>query len=222
MSRASDRLLGRARARWRRLSTAVRQALASDVDVTRDCRAADGAEADELVRTAGRLRGGLAKVAQLRAYLELEDGLGSEARAQLAALWDRVPPDAPQAIRKVVEEDLGAPIASLFASWDDTPLAAASLGQVHAARLADGTEVAVKVQYPGIAAALEDDLASPAVLRQLVGPGLGASTEKAALETLRAAIARELDYVAEREALLRFGRAFFGDEKIILPRPIAD
>ena len=222
MSRASDRLLGRARARWHRLASVVRTALSTDGDVAGDRRAADGAEAAELARTAGRMRGGLAKVAQLRAYLELEDGLGPEARAQLTTLWDRVPPDPPQAIRQVVEADLGAPIAALFAAWDDAPIAAASLGQVHAARLADGTEVAVKVQYPGIAAALDDDLASPAVLRQLIGPGIGDGAERGALDTLRAAIARELDYVAERAALERFGRAFFGDATIRLPRPIAD
>jgi predicted unusual protein kinase regulating ubiquinone biosynthesis (AarF/ABC1/UbiB family) len=214
--------MGAARARWRRVTTVVRAALGSDVDVTRDRRAADDAEAGELVRTAGRMRGGLAKVAQLRAYLELEDGLGAEAREQLAALWDRVPPDPPRAIRHVVEDDLRAPIAQLFARWDDAPIAAASLGQVHGAQLADGTEVAVKVQYPGIAAALIDDLSSGAVLRQLVGPGLGASAEKAALEILRAAILRELDYVAEREAIGRFGAAFFGDKHIVLPRAIAE
>jgi predicted unusual protein kinase regulating ubiquinone biosynthesis (AarF/ABC1/UbiB family) len=222
MSRTRERLFGQARAQWKRLSTAVRTALTTDTDVTRDRRAADSAEVEELLRTAGRMRGGLAKIAQLRAYLELEDGLGPEARARLAALWDRVPPDPPQAIRAVVEEDLGAPIATLFAAWQDDPIAAASLGQVHAARLPDGTEVAVKVQYPGIAAALDDDLASPGVVRDLIGPGLGAGAERAALDTLRAAIARELDYVAERGAIERFGRAFFGDRDILLPRPIAE
>jgi predicted unusual protein kinase regulating ubiquinone biosynthesis (AarF/ABC1/UbiB family) len=222
VSRASERFFGQARAQWKRLSTAVRTALSTDTDVTRDRRAADGAEAEELVRTAGRMRGGLAKVAQLRAYLELEEGLGTEARAQLAALWDRVPPDPPQAIVAVVEQDLPKPISELFAAWDDVPIAAASLGQVHAARLSNGTELAVKVQYPGIAAALDDDLRSPTLLRELVGPGLGEGAAQEALETLRGGIARELDYVAERQSIERFGRAFFGDEDIVLPRTVPD
>ena len=220
MSRASDRFFGRARASLSRLTTTWRAALSSDVDVTRDRRLADRAEATELARTAGRMRGGLAKVAQLRAYLELEDGLGEAARAQLAELWDRVPPDPPEAIRQVIRDDLGAPPEQIFARWEDTPLAAASLGQVHAARLTDGTELAVKVQYPGIAEALMADLSSESVLRELVGPGLGARTADAALAALRAAIARELDYTAERAAIERFGRAYLNDLQIRLPRVI--
>jgi predicted unusual protein kinase regulating ubiquinone biosynthesis (AarF/ABC1/UbiB family) len=221
-NRSVDRFAGRARARLSRLGAAWRAALSSDVDVTRDRSAADRAEAGEVVRTAGKLRGGVAKIAQLRAYLELEDGLGTEARAQLAQLWDRVPPDPPQAIRAVIEEDLGAPPEQLFAAWSDEPIAAASLGQVHAGRLADGTEVVVKVQYPDIAAALEEDLASPSVLRELVGPGLGEGAAAATLATLRAAVLRELDYVEELASIERFARAFFGEPDIMLPRPIAD
>ena len=202
----------------------MKAALTDDADVSRDREhraAADRVEAEELVRTAGRLRGGEAKVAQLRAYLELEDGLDVSAREHLARLWDRVPPDPPAVIRRVVEEELGAPIAQRFASWEDDPLAAASLGQVHGATLADGTELAVKVQYPGIAAALDEDLASPAMLRRLIGPGLGEGAASTALQTLRAAISRELDYEAERKALERFGRAFFNDPQIVLPRAYA-
>jgi predicted unusual protein kinase regulating ubiquinone biosynthesis (AarF/ABC1/UbiB family) len=220
--RGVDRFRGRARARLSRLGAAWKAALSSDVDVTRDRSAADRAEAGELVRTAGKLRGGVAKIAQLRAYLELEDGLGTEARAQLAQLWDRVPPDPPQAVRAVIEEDLGAPPERLFAAWNDESLAAASLGQVHAARLHDGTEVVVKVQYPGIAVALEEDLSSPSVMRELVGPGLGEGAAKAALDTLRAAVMRELDYIEEAASIERFARAFFGEPGMTLPRPIAD
>src|SRR5947209_2196061 len=58
----------------------------------------------------------------------------------------------------VIEADLGHPPEELFASFEPVPLAAASIGQVHAARLSDGTEVAVKVQYPGVAEAIRDDL----------------------------------------------------------------
>ncbi len=225
MSRSSERLLGDARARLRRFAITLRAALTSDADVTRDRRAADQAEASEIARTAGKLRGASAKVAQLRAYLEpsvSEGGLGFEARAELAQLWDQVPSDPPQTIRRVLQEDLGAAPEQLFAAWDDPPIAAASLGQVHAARLADGTEVVVKIQYPGIAAALREDLASPSMLRQLVGPGLGEAAEKQALEILRETLDRELDYVAERESLERFGRAFFGEQQILIPRPITD
>ena len=223
MSRATERLLGAARAKARRLAAAVRDALTSDTPDGAQQRAdADRAEAEEVIRTAGRLRGGPAKAAQLRAYLALDGGLGQDARTQLASLWDHAPPDPPHAIRAVIEADLGAPPERLFAAWDDAPIAAASLGQVHAARLVDGTEVAVKVQYPGIGPALLEDLSSRAVLRELVGPGLGEGAAKAALAALRDAIAREVDYVAELRWMARFAAAHLGDPAIAIPRAIAE
>ena len=222
MSRRSDRFLGSARARLRQLAISARQALSVDEPTAQSRADAEREEAHALRDEAGRLRGAPAKVAQLRAYLELDDAISSSAREELAKLWDGVPPDPPQAIRRVVEEDLGAPIEQLFATWDDEPFAAASLGQVHGATLADGTEVAVKVQYPGIATSLADDLSSSTLLRELVGPGLGVGAAKDALEAVRAAMLREVDYVAERVALERFGRAFFGDPQIVLPRAYAD
>ena len=218
MSRSSDRFLGNAKARLRRLASSARQILSAEEPTAQSRDVVDRDEAHALAAEAGKLRGAPAKVAQLRAYLELDDTISAAARQELATLWDGVPPDPPEAIRRVVEEDLGAPIAALFASWDDAPFAAASLGQVHGATLADGTEVAVKVQYPGIAAALANDLSSSTLLRELVGPGLGVGAAKDALEAVRAAMLREVDYVAEREALERFGRAFLGDPQIVLPR----
>ncbi|MEO6953426.1 MAG: AarF/ABC1/UbiB kinase family protein [Polyangia bacterium] len=222
MSRSTDRFFGDARARLRKLATSARQALSVDEPTAQSRDDAERDFAHAVAEEAGKLRGAPAKVAQLRAYLELDDALSTSAREELATLWDGVPPDPPQAIRRVVEEDLGAPIEELFATWDEEPFAAASLGQVHGATLADGTEVAVKVQYPGIAAALADDLGSTTLLRDLVGPGLGAGVAKDALEAVRSAMLREVDYVAERVALERFGRAFFGDAQIVLPRAYAD
>ncbi len=225
MSRASDRLFGAMRGRLKRLGTSVKAALTDDSYRSDDAKhkdAADKVEAAEVLRTAGRLRGGAAKIAQLRAYLELEDGLGPDARLQLSQLWDRVPSDPPAVIRQVVAEQLGAPVSERFATWEEEPLAAASLGQVHGATLADGTELAVKVQYPGIAEALSEDLKSPSLVRSLVGPGLAEGAERGAVDTLREAIAREVDYHAELVSLQRFGRAFFNDPQIVLPRPIPD
>lgn len=225
MSRASSRLFGAMRGRMKRLATSWKAALTDDNyrgdDVHRRS-AADRAETEEVVRTAGRLRGGAAKLAQLRAYLELEEELSPDARQQLSQLWDRVPADPPAVIRQVVVDELGAPIEARFATWEDEPLAAASLGQVHAATLDDGTELAVKVQYPGIAEALAEDLESSALVRSLVGPGLADGAQKAAVDTMRAAIAREVDYVAELASLQRFGRAYFGDPQIVLPRPLVE
>ncbi|HEY2744479.1 MAG TPA: AarF/UbiB family protein, partial [Polyangia bacterium] len=117
-----------------------------------------------------------------------------------------------------VTAELGAPPEERFAKWDDTPIAAASLGQVHAAEDADGRRFAVKVQYPGVAEALRDDLTSASLLRRIVGDELGAGAAAEALATMREQLLGELDYVAEARWLERFARAFAGDATIVIPR----
>ena len=77
---------------------------------------------------------------------------------ELAKLRDRVPPKPAAAIRQVIEREFGRPVAEVFARFDDEPLASASIGQVHAARLFTGEEVVVKVQKPGVAEQVEIDL----------------------------------------------------------------
>jgi ubiquinone biosynthesis protein len=77
---------------------------------------------------------------------------------ELEKLRDRVPSFPGDAIIEIVERELGGPIASLFAEFEHEPIAAASIGQVHAARLLDGTPVAVKVQKPGVIERVATDL----------------------------------------------------------------
>ena len=96
-------------------------------------------------------------------------------------------------------------------------MASASLGQVHAAETTGGRALAVKVQYPEAAAALRGDLDSRGVARQLAGADLGRHLDDEALAALRDAIARELDYRAEAEAIEQFRRAFAGDADIVIP-----
>lgn len=226
-SRGQKRFLAFAAARLRRLGAQTRNLFRAEIDERADARAADLAEASELADAAADLRGGVAKVAQMRAYLTgaggaAGPGLGREAQAVLGRLWDGVPGDEPRAIRAVVEADLGQPPEALFASWDDHPLAAASLGQVHAATGHDGRALAVKVQYPGVAAALRDDLGSRRMLEQLVGADLGTATPEASLEALRARLLAELDYVTEAQNQQRFRGAFLGDAAITIPAVVKD
>jgi ubiquinone biosynthesis protein len=78
--------------------------------------------------------------------------------AELARLLDEVPPESFAVVRRAVEEDLDAPLEKVFAEFDPEPLAAASIAQVHVARLQDGTDVVVKVQRPGLAEIVERDM----------------------------------------------------------------
>src|SRR5947209_936540 len=108
----------------------------------------------------GTLRGLAAKVGQMASYV---DGIVPEAQrgayeASMKALFAAAPRSSASEVRAAIEEELGAPIDRLFASWNDDPLASASIGQVHVATLHDGRDVAVKVQHPGIAQAVESDL----------------------------------------------------------------
>jgi predicted unusual protein kinase regulating ubiquinone biosynthesis (AarF/ABC1/UbiB family) len=194
--------------------TTGKRAILSDSDVTTDTADSERAEADAFARSAEVLRGGVAKWAQLRGYL---DGSAPDARARLAALWDRMPGDDPARIRGVIREQLGGEPGTLFARWDDQPLAAASLGQVHAAEDAEGHQLAVKVQYPEVAAALRDDLAAPGLLRRLVGSDMGATVDEAALDALRVHLLAELDYRAEARHLERFRAACEGEPRMVVP-----
>lgn len=202
----------------RRLFTRAKQVLTTDpVADDEDDQLVDDAAAEEMARQAAQLRGGVAKVAQLLAYTAGGDTTAG-ARAALGKLWDRVPAQSPAAIAKVIEEDLGKPPQQLFATWEPQPLAAASLGQVHAATGHDGTRYAVKVQYPGIAEALRDDLGSDGFARKLAGTELGTTLDADALATLRAAVLGEVDYRAEAAWAARFRAAWDGDPVIRVPR----
>ena len=159
----------------------------------------------------------MAKLGQLAAYEPHVDAAGAspEARAKLAQLWDHAPSISAAEIGRVVEAELGKPPQAAFARWDPTPLAAASLGQVHAATSHDGAEYAVKVQYPGIADALRADLASAGFARKLAG--IEHLTDDA-IAALRAAVLGELDYTREAAALERFATAWRDDPAIRIPR----
>lgn len=222
MSTVTDRSQKRwttfARAQARRFFSRARTILFTEPTNVRLSDAADVAEAEELARSAGDLKGGMAKVAQLMGYLEGPGAVNDEdARALLGALWDRAPAADREAVRRVVIEDLHAPPEETFASWDDTPFAAASLGEVHAAIGKDGVSYAVKVQYPDVADALRSDLESKTLLARLAGAGVGRAISDAAAATLRETVLRELDYEREGTMLTRFRKAYARDPKIVIP-----
>jgi predicted unusual protein kinase regulating ubiquinone biosynthesis (AarF/ABC1/UbiB family) len=130
-------------------------------------------------------------------------------------------------IRAVIEAELGGPIDQLFAAFDDHPIASASIGQVHRARLPDtvlgGMEVAVKVQHPGIRKAVESDLGSAGILEAMAAVLGGRRFDsKAHLEMLSQRFREELDYALEAERLLAFARLHEGDPTIRVPRLVPE
>jgi predicted unusual protein kinase regulating ubiquinone biosynthesis (AarF/ABC1/UbiB family) len=221
--KSAERKIGLARL-WAR----TKQVLTSDPSPSGDDdQVIDEEAAKALAAHAGKLKGGLAKVAQLAAYdpgasLGRNRGASAGARAVLGGLWDQAPAMSASAIARVVEQELGKSPQALFAEWSPEPLASASLGQVHAARMHDGTEVAVKVQYPGVAEALRADLDDTAFVRKLAGAEIGRSLDDDALVTLGEAVRGELDYRAEGMSQIKFARAWEADPVLRVPRVIPE
>jgi ubiquinone biosynthesis protein len=145
-------------------------------------------------------------------------------RDEFGSLRDRVPPFPTELARRMVEEDLGRPIDSAFATFDDTPLAAASIAQVHLATLRTGEEVVVKVQRPSVGARVHQDLKVMAwIAPHLVGriPVAALANPPALTELFAEMITEELDFRLEAENMLDIARAFaeVGQRDYVVPRP---
>src|SRR4051812_489934 len=128
--------------------------------------------AEAMLKTLGEMKGLPLKIGQMASYI---DGLappGYEERFQetLKKLLDKAPPLSAEAAIAVVTSELGKPPKEIFAKWEDEPFAAASIGQVHRAVTKGGERVAVKVQYPGIDKAIENDLKSVSMLETMLAP----------------------------------------------------
>jgi predicted unusual protein kinase regulating ubiquinone biosynthesis (AarF/ABC1/UbiB family) len=181
--------------------------------------------AKQAAEALGTLRGLAAKIGQMASYVDgivPEEHRGAYETA-LSALRAQAPTSSPAAIRAAVEEDLGAPMSELFPEWDDTPIASASIGQVHRARLQDGREVAVKVQHPGIQRAVESDLSSASILESIASVGGGRKFQtKDVLAVIKQRFREELDYALEAERIGHFARVHAGDPTIRIPDLVAN
>ncbi len=179
------------------MATQVGASLASDRVKRLLGRESDGhAEmAQRVLETLGTLKGAALKAGQ--ALTLFSSQLPPEARAIVGRLFSQAPRLPYAEILTVLEAELGDSPATLFAEFSEEPFAAASLGQVHAARLKSGEEVAVKVQYPGIAAAMEGDLRNLESLLKAVGVGGVVLDAREYAEEIRRELAGELDYRRE-------------------------
>lgn len=148
------------------------------------------------------------------------DLLPAEVVAELSRLQDSAPPVPIQAVEQVITEDLGVPPDQVFERFERTPMASASIGQVHAATLRDGGEVVVKVRRPGVVEQVELDLE---ILRGIVDwvqhhTPLGEDYDLIpVVDEFTHTLHNELDYVREAQNAMRFRRAFTGDPGIHIP-----
>ena len=155
--------------------------------------------AEQLVTVLGGMKGAAMKLGQMLSVLDLDLVPVSHRerfREKLAALRDNAPTVEFTSMRQVIESDIG-PLSKVFADFDEVPIAAASIGQVYRARLRDGRDVAVKVQYPGVDTAIKADIRNLALFAKLgkaVWPTLGAN---GFLEEIGRNLESELDYPRE-------------------------
>jgi predicted unusual protein kinase regulating ubiquinone biosynthesis (AarF/ABC1/UbiB family) len=177
--------------------------------------------AESLVKVFSGMRGAAMKVGQTLSAVDL--GLvPEEVRPQfqeiLATLQQSAKPVSFRAVRRVIEEDLGERLSSVFSEFDEVPIAAASIGQVHRATLREnGRDVAVKVQYPGIAEAIHADLQNLRLglkLLSVIAPGI--DTGEIATE-IRDRISEELDYELEASNHRTMARIYRGHPFVVVP-----
>ncbi|HST54759.1 MAG TPA: AarF/ABC1/UbiB kinase family protein [Solirubrobacteraceae bacterium] len=213
-------------------SEAVKQFGTRAANVTRGEEAANEASsrrqletAKQIVAALGTMKGAAMKLGQVLSFLDVglvPEEHREEFQRELAKLRDAAPTVSFKQMRKVIEDDLEQPIKRIFASFDEQPIAAASIGQVYRATLKDGREVAVKVQYPGVAAAVRSDMQNLDMIMRLMkrmAPGIDV---KAVAEEIRLRIGEELDYELEAQNQRSLARIFEGHPFIVVPAVITD
>jgi predicted unusual protein kinase regulating ubiquinone biosynthesis (AarF/ABC1/UbiB family) len=176
--------------------------------------------AEQIVEALGTMKGAAMKVGQVMSFLDIglvPEENREEFQRKLAALRDAAPTVTFKDMGKVIEAELGDKISSVFADFDTDPIAAASIGQVYHAQLLDGRDVAVKVQYPGVAAAVRADMSNLGLILRLakqIAPGMD---PKAIGEEIRSRIGEELDYELEAQNQRSLSRIFRGHPFIVIP-----
>ncbi|HXQ89042.1 MAG TPA: AarF/ABC1/UbiB kinase family protein, partial [Solirubrobacterales bacterium] len=176
----------------------------------------------KMVGALGQMKGAAMKLGQFASFIDTEfipEEYRDIYQEQLAKLRTDAPAMPWEKVVTVLEEEYdGEPLSELFAEFEEEAFAAASIGQVHRAELLDGREVAVKIQYPGIAEALDADLRNAGTLVRLaraLAPGLDA---KAIADEIRERVMEELDYEFEAQNQRNFARAYEGHPFIFVPK----
>src|SRR3989442_8752728 len=176
--------------------------------------------AERLADTLGTMKGAAMKMGQLGSFIDtdyLPDEYREVYQEKLSKLQTSAPAMPWQKVRKVLTDAYEEPYQELFAEIEPEAFAAASIGQVHRATLPDGRRVAVKIQYPGVDAAIRADLSNAGLILRFakaIAPGLDA---KAVAGELKERVLEELDYGYEAQNQRTFSRAYRGHPFIYVP-----
>ncbi|KRD17045.1 ABC transporter ATP-binding protein [Mycobacterium sp. Root265] len=179
--------------------------------------------AQQLFTVLGELKGGAMKVGQALSVMEaaIPEQYGKPYREALTKLQREAPPLPAAKVHRVLDGQLGTKWRERFQSFDDKPIASASIGQVHKAVWSDGREVAVKIQYPGADEALRADLKTiqrlTSVFKQLAP---GADIDGVVAELIERT-EMELDYRLEADNQRAFAKAYADDPHFVVPAVIA-
>jgi predicted unusual protein kinase regulating ubiquinone biosynthesis (AarF/ABC1/UbiB family) len=180
--------------------------------------------AEKLVDTLGTMKGAAMKMGQLASFIDTEylpDAYRELYQQKLGKLRTSAPSMPWEKVRKVLCEEYDEPCEDVFSHIEPDAFAAASIGQVHRATLPDGRRVAVKVQYPGVDAALRADLSNAGMILRFakaLAPGLDA---KAVAEELKERVLEELDYEYEAQNQRTFARAYRDHPFVYVPHVVS-
>jgi len=172
--------------------------------------------AEDVTRTMGEMKGAVMKFGQIMSMMT--GVLPEEMTTQLASLQANAPPMAYNLVEDVFRREYGNTPEHVFRQFEREPFAAASIGQVHRAVLDDGSEAAVKVQYPGVREAIEHDLANVGMMIGLAGAFSRGLDAGPIVRDLREGILAELDYLREAKSQQRFYDEFAGHAFIHITR----
>ncbi|WP_102107165.1 ABC1 kinase family protein [Oceaniglobus roseus] len=173
--------------------------------------------ADDLAR----MRGAAMKIGQLIS-MDTGDVLPPELAEVLARLRNDAHFMPPAQLKRVLDAEWGTEWRRAFARFDVRPMAAASIGQVHRAQLKDGRDLAVKVQYPGVARSIDSDVSNVAALVRMAGLVPEGFDLAPYLAEARRQLHEETDYLAEAAQMTRFGALLAGDPAFAVPQCHAD
>jgi len=152
------------------------------------------------------------------------DLTGEEVASELAKLQEHVPSDPPETVLATVATELGRPVQEVFGEFDPTPVASASIGQAHIARLTDGRRVIVKVQHPGIEARIRSDLEILEALASFAEKSdeLRRYRPVSVVKEFRRSLLRELDFSREERNLQQFATNFAQNKTVRFPEVFPD